>query len=176
MNQELWDKAVAFHGHQCPGLAIGFKVVEAVSQKMNLTFSDDEDIVCITENDACGVDAIQALLSCTIGKGNLIYRGTGKQAFSFYNRKTGEKLRLYLKMRNSENLSKSEWQQALLNADIEAVFSFSQPSYDLPERARLFKTLTCEICGEGAPEHKMRLQEGQRVCLDCFKTYERGWS
>ena len=23
MNQELWEKAVAFHGHACPGLAIG---------------------------------------------------------------------------------------------------------------------------------------------------------
>ena len=25
MNQELWEKAAAFHGHKCPGLAIGFK-------------------------------------------------------------------------------------------------------------------------------------------------------
>lgn len=29
MNQELWDQCVAFHGPQCPGLAIGFRASEA---------------------------------------------------------------------------------------------------------------------------------------------------
>jgi formylmethanofuran dehydrogenase subunit E len=60
MNKELWDKAVAFHGHECPGLAIGFKACEAAAEKIGIGVSDDEEIVCITENDACGVDAIQA--------------------------------------------------------------------------------------------------------------------
>ncbi|WP_368272558.1 TraR/DksA C4-type zinc finger protein, partial [Eubacterium callanderi] len=31
------------------------------------------------------------------------------------------------------------------------------------------------LCGEGAPEHKMHLQEGKIVCEDCFKPYNRGW-
>lgn len=66
MNQSNWEKAVAFHGHECPGLAIGVKAVEAVTEKMHLSISKDEEIVCITENDACGVDAIQSLLSCTV--------------------------------------------------------------------------------------------------------------
>ena len=47
-----------------------------------------EEVVCITENDACGVDAVQVITGCTMGKGNLIYRGTGKMVFSFFNRKT----------------------------------------------------------------------------------------
>ena len=50
---------------------------------------------CITENDACGVDAIQAILSSE--KGNLLFHMRGKQAFSFYNRKTGKSVRLVLK-------------------------------------------------------------------------------
>ena len=25
MNKELWEKCVEFHGHECPGLAIGYK-------------------------------------------------------------------------------------------------------------------------------------------------------
>ena len=89
MNKELWEKAVKFHGHECPGLAIGVKVCEAAMEKMGIGKSEDEEIVCVTENDACGVDAIQVLLGCSIGKGNLIYKDTGKQAFSFFNRKTG---------------------------------------------------------------------------------------
>ena len=97
MDKKLWEKAVDFHGHECPGLAIGVRACESVMEKMGITCAKDEEIVCITENDACGVDGIQALLGCSIGKGNLIYRGTGKQAFSFFNRKNGEKLRLYFK-------------------------------------------------------------------------------
>ena len=54
-------------------------------------------MVCISENDACGVDAIQVLLGCSVGKGNLLFHMRGKQAFSFYNRKTGKSVRLVLK-------------------------------------------------------------------------------
>lgn len=176
MNKELWAKAVAFHGHECPGLAIGFKACEAACEKMGMEISQDEQIVCITENDACGVDAVQALLSCTLGKGNLIYRGTGKQAFSFFNRATGQKLRVCLIPGKNDGMERSEWQRYLLNAPVDQIFSFSEPRMDLPEKARLFATIVCELCGEGAPEHKMHLQDGKTVCADCFKSYDRGWS
>jgi formylmethanofuran dehydrogenase subunit E len=53
---------------------------------MSIKFSSDEEIVCVTENDARGVDAVQLITGCTFGKGNLLYKGTGKMAFSFYNR------------------------------------------------------------------------------------------
>jgi formylmethanofuran dehydrogenase subunit E len=175
MNKQLWDKAVAFHGHECPGLAIGFKACEAAFEKMGIGVSDDEEIVCVTENDACGVDAVQALLSCTLGKGNLIYRGTGKQAFSFFNRKSGQKMRVCLKPRNHDDMDRQQWKEYLLNAPPEEIFSFSVPQFDLPEKARLFQTVLCEICGEGAPEHKMHLQDGKTVCADCFNSYSRGW-
>ncbi len=87
LNKELWDKCVGFHGHQCPGLAIGFRAAEIAKAKMGLNFSQDEEIVCITENDACGVDAVQVITGCTMGKGNLIFKDTGKMAFTFINRK-----------------------------------------------------------------------------------------
>ncbi|MGI6174746.1 MAG: FmdE family protein [Christensenellales bacterium] len=175
MNEQLWKKAVAFHGHECPGLAIGFKACEAAAQKIGIGMSEDEQIVCVTENDACGVDAVQALLSCTIGKGNLLYRGTGKQAFSFFDRKNNKSIRIYLRAKNQKELSRAEWQAYLLSAPVDDLFTFSEPEFELPEKARLFTTLVCEACGEGAPEHKMRLQEGKTVCADCFKGYSRGW-
>ena len=175
MNKELWEKAVAFHGHDCPGLAIGFKACEAAFEKMGISVSDDEEIVCITENDACGVDAIQALLSCTIGKGNLIYRETGKQAFSFFNRKSGAKMRVCLKPDQNDGMERAEWKEFLLKAPVDEIFLFSEPNYDVPEKARIFRTLTCALCGEGAPEHLMHLQDGKTVCGDCFNSYGRGW-
>lgn len=175
MDRKLWEKAVAFHGHECPGLAIGVKACEAVTEKMGLKASEDEEIVCVTENDACGVDGIQALLSCTFGKGNLLYRGSGKQAFSFFDRNSGKKIRLYLKAENKTGMNRKEWQEYLLNAPIDQVFEFSQPKYEIPEKARHFTTVICELCKEGSPEHKMHLQDGKTVCSDCFKSYDRGW-
>src|SRR5699024_7945973 len=97
MNKELWNKCVKFHGHECPGLAIGFRASEIAKEKLSLNFSQDEEIVCITENDACGVDAVQVITGCTLGKGNLILKGTGKMVFTFINRKNSEAIRLMLK-------------------------------------------------------------------------------
>jgi formylmethanofuran dehydrogenase subunit E len=174
MDQELWQKCVAFHGHECPGLAIGFKACEAVREKMKLEFSFDEEIVCVTENDACGVDAIQVITGCSLGKGNLIYRGTGKQAFSFFNRNNGASVRLVLKSFPRE-MSREERQAYLLKTPGGELFDWKKPGFELPQKARLFTTVICEKCGEGAPEHKMRLSNGQKVCLDCFVDYSRGW-
>ncbi|MHB1152830.1 MAG: FmdE family protein [Eubacteriales bacterium] len=175
MDKLLWEKVVAFHGHECPGLAIGFKSCEAAFEKMGIGTSDDEQIVCVTENDACGVDAIQALLSCTFGKGNLIYHGTGKQAFSFFNRTNGKKLRVCLNPGKNKDMDRTQWKEFLLNSPVDEIFTFSEPKFELPDKARLFNTVICEICGEGAPEHKMHLQDGKAVCGDCFTNYSRGW-
>ncbi|UWG98493.1 FmdE family protein [Dehalobacter sp. DCM] len=169
-----WEKAIEFHGHVCPGLAIGYRAAVIAKEKMDVRFSSDEEIVCVTENDACGVDAIQVLTGCSIGKGNLIYRGTGKMAFSFFNRKDGESLRLVLKSFQGE-MTREERKDYILNAPAEEVFHVMKPRYELPETARLFTSIVCESCGESAPEHKIRLQDGKKVCLDCFKDYSRGW-
>ncbi|MBP7332613.1 MAG: TraR/DksA C4-type zinc finger protein [Firmicutes bacterium] len=174
MEKTDWEKAVEFHGHSCPGLAIGYKAAVAAQEKMGIRFSADEEIVCVTENDACGVDAVQLLTGCSFGKGNLIYRGTGKMAFSFFNRKNGESLRMILKPFQGE-MSREERQAYILNAPADEIFNFMKPGFTLPETARIFTSIACESCGEGAPEHKMRLQEGKKVCLDCFKKYDRGW-
>lgn len=58
MNDKLWEKVVSFHGHECSGLAMGFRAAEVAMEHLNLEFSKDEEIVCVTENDACGVNAI----------------------------------------------------------------------------------------------------------------------
>jgi len=169
-----WEKAVKFHGHECPGLAIGVRAVEAAKAKMGIAFSKDEEIVCVTENDACGVDAIQVLAGCSFGKGNLVYRRTGKQAFTFFNRSTGEGLRMVLKPAQTE-MDRQQRMAYLLQADTEEIFEFKEPHFNMPRIARMFATQVCEKCREGAPEHKIRIQEGKKVCLDCFDDYDRGW-
>ena len=60
LSQQDIDRAVSFHGHMCPGLALGLRAAEWALQNMGC--ANDEDIVTITETDMCAVDAIQALL------------------------------------------------------------------------------------------------------------------
>lgn len=174
--KHLWEKCVEFHGHACPGLAIGFRASEAAHVWLGMEgFSQDEELVCITENDACGVDAIQVLLGCSFGKGNLIYKDTGKQAFSFYDRKNGKKGRIVFKRPLNPNFERQQLQEHILSAPLEELFDLKVPTYEVPVSARIFTSVVCENCGESAPEHKMRLQEGKKVCLDCFENYSRGF-
>lgn len=170
-----WERCVEFHGHACPGLAIGYKASLVAIKKLNIAFSKDEEIVCVTENDACGVDAVQLLTGCTLGKGNLLYRDTGKMAFSFFNRKSGEKVRLVFKGVFNKNIDRDAIQEFILRAPIEELFDIKTPSFDLPEMARLFTTVICECCGESASENKIRLHEGRKICPDCLQGYSRGW-
>jgi len=172
--QELWEKCVAFHGHACPGLAIGFRATEAARTWLGMVgYSKDEELVCVTENDACGVDAIQVLLGCSFGKGNLIFKDRGKQAFSFFDRKNTKEGRVVFNRPLNQNLDRQQMQAYILSAPLEELFELKKPQFTLPQRARLFVSKKCEICGESAAEHKMRFQNEKVVCLDCFTTYSR---
>ena len=176
MDTIAWQRCVDFHGHSCPGLAIGFKAVQALEQQMGLVCGGDEELVCVTENDACGVDAVQVLTGCSLGKGNLLYRERGKMAFSFFNRTSGQQLRMVFKLPVSRtNTERAALQEMILNADPSELFNFSQPRFSLPEKARIFDSETCEHCAESAVEHLIRLHEGKKLCLDCFEGYTRGW-
>ena len=55
---ELWNKCTAFHGHACGGLALGFRAACYAMELLELNFSRDEELVCIAENDACGIEHI----------------------------------------------------------------------------------------------------------------------
>ena len=169
--KKLWEKAVVFHGHECGGLTIGYKAALYAIELLDIQFSDDEQIVCVTENDACGVDAIQAILGCSAGKGNLIFRLRGKQAFSFYNRLNGKSVRLVLKER--PQMSREESFKYMHENEPSVLFDVKEAKERVPEPARLFKSFKCEVCGEVTMESMMRLEEGKKVCLDCFRPYSR---
>lgn len=170
-DREYWEKCVAFHGHACGGLTIGYKAALYAMELLGIGFSEDEDVVCVTENDACGVDAIQVILGCSAGKGNLLFRLRGKQAFSFFDRKTGKAVRLVL--RETPAMSREEkfnWMHAQKPSDL---FDVKEPGFALPEPAQIFKSMKCARCGEVTSENMLRLENGEAVCLDCCHSYDR---
>ena len=169
---KTWQDCVAFHGHECGGLTIGYKASLYAIDLLNLEFSQDEQVVCITENDACGVDAIQVMLGCSIGKGNLLFHIRGKSAYSFYNRKTGKSVRLVLKSR-PEGMTKAESFAYYQSCKPEEMFEVKEATIQLPEKARLFDSYTCECCGETTGANWIRLAGGKKLCLDCYESYDR---
>lgn len=170
--QQLWDACVAFHGHACGGLTIGYKAAVYAMELLGLTRAEDEAMVCITENDACGVDAIQVILGCTAGKGNLLFHLRGKQAFSFYERNSGRSVRLVLKP-TPDFPDKERKFRYLQDTPAAALFDKKETVLSLPERARLFVSKPCSCCGELTAESMLRLENGQLVCLDCSHPYRR---
>lgn len=92
-----FSRAVRFHGHICPGLAVGYYASHIGMRWAHGQRAQGCEIVAISESAGCGVDAIQAVTGCTIGKGNLIVRDNGKQVFTFLIKQTGEGLRISLK-------------------------------------------------------------------------------
>ena len=169
---KTWKDCVAFHGHECGGLTIGYKASLYAIQLLHLEFSADEQVVCITENDACGVDAIQVMLGCSIGKGNLLFHMQGKQAFSFYNRKTGKSVRLVLKPK-PEGMTKEASFAYYQGCKPEEMFDVKETAIQLPEKARLFDSYLCECCGESTGANWIRLAGGKKLCLDCYESYDR---
>ena len=167
-----WEKCVSFHGHECGGLTVGYRAALYAMELLNISFSDNEQVVCISENDACGVDAIQVLLGCSIGKGNLLFHMTGKQAFSFYNRATGESLRLVQKPRPAE-LTHEEAFRYYQESPAEVLFDVKETKLSLPGYAKNFDSYTCDCCGEKTGGNWIRLCGGKKLCLDCCEAYNR---
>lgn len=167
-----WERCVAFHGHSCGGLTIGYKAAQYAIELLELKFSEDEQVVCISENDACGVDAIQVMLGCSVGKGNLLFHMRGKQAFSFYNRSTGKSVRLVLKPKR-KGMTKEESFNYYQNSEPKDLFDVKETTISLPEPASIFDSYECECCGESTGANWIRLVNGKKLCLDCCGKYDR---
>ena len=167
-----WQDCAAFHGHECGGLTIGYKAALYAIELLELELSDDEQVVCISENDACGVDAIQVMLGCSLGKGNLLFHMRGKQAFTFFNRKTGKSVRLLLKP-TPGNMTREESFAYLQAGQPRDLFEVTPVKLRLPEQARLFDSYICDCCGEKTGANWIRLAGGKKLCLDCYETYDR---
>jgi formylmethanofuran dehydrogenase subunit E len=197
-----YPEAVAFHGHSCPGLALGYRAVQYAMDALRAGRSDDEELVCIVENDACGVDAVQVVAGCSVGKGNLILRDLGKHAYTFIDRRYNRAIRVVQRpepvMERIDPVASAlrskvmdgtatpaeakdfRERQALiidkiLTMPVEELFLMQETRPEIPEKARIFRSVPCSQCGEMVAEHRARVKEGKIVCITCAGVYERGW-
>lgn len=183
---------VRFHGHLCPGLAMGVHVANLALREIG-PHSSDEEVVAVVETDMCGVDGIQFLTGCTFGKGNLIHLDYGKHAFTFFRRSDGKAIRvvarpdawkrdpehqeLFAKVRagdasDAEQARFRELHESLSHAvlalDPLDLFTVTEIDAEPPSKARIHASVPCAACGENVMETRVRRHWGEELCQPCF--------
>lgn len=173
----LLDQAIAFHGHYCPGLLIGYRAALIGLRELGVERAQDEELLAIVETDACGVDAVQVLTGCTLGKGNLLFRDWGKHVFTFGRRADGRQVRVALRYgataREEDGDLPDDERRRRVRDRLETMgddelFDVRWVEAPLPGPARIFGTVQCSRCAEGVMEARARLHEGQPVCPECY--------
>jgi formylmethanofuran dehydrogenase subunit E len=161
---------VAFHGHTCPGLAIGYRMAMAALERLNTERAEDEEIVAIVENDACGVDALQCLTGCTFGKGNLIFHDYGKQVYTLFSRRTGRGVRVCFHGRGLSDVDKKDREahiRQLFESPAEAMMDITSVTLTPPDLAQRRKSIDCSRCGEAVMETRIQWVEDKPCCIPC---------
>jgi formylmethanofuran dehydrogenase subunit E len=192
------ERVVAFHGHVCPGLAMGIQAARYALAELGER-AEDEEIVAVVETDMCGVDAIQVLLGATFGKGNLVHRDWGKSAFTFFSRSDGRGFRLstrpdawgrdpeddelFTNVRSGEATEEEAARlralraartRRLLNSPPEDLFDIRPVDDPPPRKARIYGSVECGNCGESTMETRIRLFGGRELCPPCFEAADAG--
>ncbi|MBW2248376.1 MAG: formylmethanofuran dehydrogenase [Deltaproteobacteria bacterium] len=186
-------KCIEFHGHLCPGLVYGYLVAKEAITLLKLKRSKDEEVVAISENDSCAVDALQIMLGTSTGKGNLILKDYGKNAYTIFNRSHKKAFRFSRKRYyryggefeeefsrldqaiSSDTASEREkWRHKMLKAKdllskpFSDVFSSKEVDIVMPPYAALARSEACAKCGEMTMSTKMvRGENGKRICIPC---------
>jgi formylmethanofuran dehydrogenase subunit E len=192
IDDQTLDRVVEFHGHMCPGLAMGVAAAQIALREIG-PHAKDEEVVAVVETDMCGVDAIQFLTGCTFGKGNLIHKDYGKNAFSFFRRSDGRAIRivarpdawardpehqaLFAKVRANEatDAERARFRELhvsqshkVLALDPDNLYSFEVINAAPPRKARIHASVVCAECGEGTMETRIRRLDGRDLCQACF--------
>jgi formylmethanofuran dehydrogenase subunit E len=185
-------RCVEFHGHLCPGLVYGYLIAKEAMRRMNLERSGDEEIVAVCENDSCAVDALQVLLGTSLGKGNLIFRDFGKNAFTVLSRAKKKAYRFVRKVHyeysgndkktferldaaatdgtaseSDQGLLKQLKVEDLLQRDFKEIFTTTEIPYEEPRYAPIEPSEPCVLCGEMTMISKMLAAPEGLICIPC---------
>ena len=193
LNSPDFQRCEAFHGHLCPGLALGYRSARLAMDHLAATRAEDEEVVVVVETDACSADAIQVLTGCTFGKGNFIFRDYGKMALTLFSRETGRGVRVALKpgafqpdeehQALLEKLADGSASEAdgrrfqelhrhrtheVLQAHADTLFTLTTVEERLPAKAKIQPSRNCARCGEPTMPAKMETVAGEKLCRGCL--------
>lgn len=174
---------------------MGVRVAEVAMREIG-RHAADEEMVAIVETDNCAVDAIQYLIGCTFGKGNLIHLDHGKNVFTFARRSDGKAIRVVAKSRRSRDLDAEDealvgrgrssvasekdrealsalWREramALLEADENELFDVQLlEGFEVPSKAGIHPSVRCDGCGQMTMATRVHRLEGRLLCIPCLE-------
>ncbi len=165
-----YSDIIRFHGHACPGLAIGYRMATAAMEELGTSRAKDEELVAIVENNACGVDALQCVTGCTFGKGNLIFHDYGKRVYTLYSRARRRGVRVVFhgqKIPDQVRENRETLPEWVLNAPRDAILTVTPATVQEPEPAKVHRSVACAFCGELVMESRLREIEGKPTCIPC---------
>jgi formylmethanofuran dehydrogenase subunit E len=196
---KTYDDVVDFHGHSCPGLALGYRVSLRALREVK-SRSADEEIVAVVENNSCAVDAIQVITGCSFGKGNLIFRDYGKQVYTFMMRPSGKSIRIAVDWKRPAESRKDKelWERYIkgdrsmkvvefvhnrkaanicfiLEAQEKDLMKVKRGKVQPPPQAEIYRSIDCAACGEKVAEPKARMKNGLMLCMPCFEEKGESW-
>lgn len=193
----LLRSAEAIHGHRCPYLAVGVKAGQYALAALDREGHGLEEVVAIVEGNNCFTDGIQVVTGCTFGNNRLIFKDLGKTAVTVARRQDGTAVRLVMRPDFRERLfakypaagplftkvvvqgqgspeDRHRFQhlwEAVARRELEAPLDeqllIKNLTIQVPPQARTFAMVICSRCGEGVTETRIRVQEGQPLCLSC---------
>lgn len=170
MGHPSFDDVVRFHGHRCPGLAIGYRMALAALDFLHAERAEDEELVAVIENDACGVDALQVAAGCTFGKGNLVFLDLGKPVYTLFARKARIGVRVAYHGRGlpeEARRDRDRYVEAILTAPPGSLFELRQVDGLAPAKASLHESVVCSLCGEPVMATRTRTVGKAVVCIPC---------
>ena len=169
--EALLQRCGVLHGHIGTGVLMGFQASLYAKELLDLDSAGHHDVVCIAEDTFCGVDAVQVVLGCTAGIGNLIFRMRGKKVLTVFNCKNGKGVRLAFKP--LPEMSNEDMAEYIKNTPRAELFNVSEPKVKLPDQEKTYEPIPCDCCGELTAENMIRIDNGKKLCLDCYKPCER---
>lgn len=195
LDEQQLQHAIEFHGHMCPGLAMGIQVGEIAVKEVGRN-TRDNPVRAVVETNLCPVDGIQYVTGCTFGMGALVYREWGKMGFSFYALKDRRGVRISPKedafegeagyAEHTELMAKVRAGQAspeeqarfhelheaqarrILEADPYDLYGVEELAGPVPPLIHAHANARCEACGEKVAEDLTRRHDGRTVCIPCF--------
>lgn len=163
-------------------------------ERASLQDTINENLLAIVECNNCFLDGVQIATGCTIGNNSLIYLDTGKNALTLVRRGTFEGFRLYMdsekvknyfpkrgielfdkvvKQRNATSDEMKEmsqlWSQTgykMFELD-DSIFNVKSVKIKPIERAPVFGSIKCDVCGELVMSTKISTINGKHYCATC---------
>jgi formylmethanofuran dehydrogenase subunit E len=170
---------------------LGVRVAEFALEQLQVDKDVDEELLAVVETNSCGVDAIQAILGCTLGKGNLFVKDYGKAVYTIASREKNKAIRIaqrynavkspassrFGELKRKDHLTDEEQEElenllgqifeTIMTSSFDDLFQWQEVEFEYPQKAQIWKTLQCSVCGEGVMETRASIVGEDVICPTC---------